>query len=388
MKTTTHLIRNQEDLNSLPKIDDTTNTFCLVFFGKSTVSNGLLDNFVSAIPSEIQIAGCSTSGEIFNHEVYDDCISVSFVKLEKSNFRIAYLESSEIEKSEDLGLKLGSSLLSEDLRGVFVLSDGINVNGTALANGLGKSFKTLKNNVTTSGGLAGDGSDFKETFTLVRTGGVTKLKNNQIVAIGFYGNSFKMFTSFRGGWNPYGKNHLITKSKGSVVFEIDHKPALSLYKEILGDLVKELPASALLYPLEVQMSSGAKNVRTILTINEAENSICFAGDMPEGSPFQVMRASFQELKNAAKASAESLESMSKDDMKGMDAIAIGVSCIGRKLLLGERIEDETDAVMQVLPEGVSFVGFYSYGELSPGISGNCELHNQTMTLTLFGERNG
>ncbi|MDH5347939.1 MAG: FIST C-terminal domain-containing protein, partial [Nitrospira sp.] len=67
------------------------------------------------------------------------------------------------------------------------------------------------------------------------------------------------------------------------------------------------------------------------------------------------------------------------------ALAIAISCVGRRLVLGERTEEETEATLDVLPKGTQQVGFYSYGEISPYTAGTCDLHNQTMTLTTLSE---
>jgi hypothetical protein len=67
------------------------------------------------------------------------------------------------------------------------------------------------------------------------------------------------------------------------------------------------------------------------------------------------------------------------------SLAIAISCVGRRLVLGERAEEETEAVLEVLPPDARQIGFYSYGEISPYASGHCDLHNQTMTLTTISE---
>ena len=68
-----------------------------------------------------------------------------------------------------------------------------------------------------------------------------------------------------------------------------------------------------------------------------------------------------------------------------DAVSVMISCIGRRLLLGQRITDEVDAAVAQL-RSTTRLGFFSYGEISPhAVSGCCELHNQTMTVTSLSE---
>jgi hypothetical protein len=68
-------------------------------------------------------------------------------------------------------------------------------------------------------------------------------------------------------------------------------------------------------------------------------------------------------------------------------LAILISCVGRKLVLKQRVEEEVESVRNVLGARTVLSGFYSYGEIAPFLpSAKCELHNQTMTITTFAER--
>jgi hypothetical protein len=169
-----------------------------------------------------------------------------------------------------------------------------------------------------------------------------------------------------------------------VLYELDGKPALELYKSFLGDYAKDLPASGLLFPLNLRSEENAKPVvRTILAIDENAQSLTFAGDIPEGGYVRLMKANFDRLIEGATGAAKStlLEDENKDP-----ELAILISCVGRKLVLKQLVEEEVEAVSEVLGNSTVLSGFYSYGEISP-FSGEveCKLHNQTMTVTTFKE---
>ena len=119
-----------------------------------------------------------------------------------------------------------------------------------------------------------------------------------------------------------------------------------------------------------------------LAVDEKTQSLTFAGDVPEGATAQLMRATLDRLVEGAASSA--LETRSDGD--DGPCLSIAVSCVGRRLVLGERVEDELEAVLDSLPENAQQVGFYSYGEISTHFSGCTDLHNQTMTLTTISER--
>jgi len=174
------------------------------------------------------------------------------------------------------------------------------------------------------------------------------------------------------------------RSTGNVLYELDGKPALRLYKEYLGERASGLPATALLFPLAMRVERGDEKqlVRTVLAIDEAAQSLTFAGNIPTGSFVQLMRANFDRLVQGA-SDAATMGRVGRT-LDG-DLLALAISCVGRRLVLGERTEEELEAALAAFPPGARQVGFYSYGEISPFASGPCDLHNQTMTLSGYGD---
>jgi hypothetical protein len=326
-----------------------------------------------------QLIGCSTSGEIIGTEVNDNSLAVTAIFFEKTMLQFSFLELEESIDSFKISSQLVTPLISNSLRHLLVLSDGLNVNGSELVRGF---RELLPDSVSLTGGLAGDGSDFVETFVFDEHGiPRTKL----IAAIGFYGDSIQVGYGSFGGWDSFGIDRKITKSEENVLFEIDGVPALELYKSFLGDKASELPGSGLLFPLSLRTEyDQIPVVRTILSINEMEQSITFAGDMTEGAYVKFMKANVDRLINgsikAAQTSIENNHDLSPE-------FALLISCVGRKLVLKQLVEEEVEAASQILGKETVITGFYSYGEISPFSSGaQCELHNQTMTITTFSER--
>jgi len=289
--------------------------------------------------------------------------------------------------SFDAGSRLAAQLASEGLRAVFILCSGLAVNGSALVRGVGQS---LPSGVKLSGGLAADGSLFERTWVL--DGG--QPVENVATAVGLYGDALLVGHGCSGGWTEFGPERQVTQSDGNVLYELDGQPALALYKNYLGDLAAQLPSSALLFPLALRASLGHAGtvVRTILAVDEARQAMVFAGDMPVGSTVRLMRTSVDNLVTSAEQAGQravQLLGHPGGDKKAEGAagvLAVSVSCIGRRLVMGERTEEEVEAVVEQLPLGAVHGGFYSYGEIAPANSANvAELHNQTMTLTVFSE---
>lgn len=319
----------------------------------------------------------STAGEIIDDMVYDNTLAVTAIDLEKSKTRSSVLSLSATRSSYETGKELMQQLSADDLSYVFVISDGTKINGSELVSGFNADNTR---HIPVTGGLAGDGARFQATVTGLNAAP----SEGNVIAIGFYGTNLRIGHGSVGGWDEFGHERVVTKSDKNVLYEIDNKSALSLYKEYLGDYVNELPGSALLFPLSLKKTnSETAVVRTILAINEADNSMTFAGNMPEGSKVRLMKANFDKLidasSNAAEGSFEGLSGHKPD-------LAILISCVGRKLILQHRIDEEVEAAREIFGHEVPITGFYSYGEISPfKTEAKCELHNQTMTITTFYE---
>jgi hypothetical protein len=320
--------------------------------------------------------GCSTAGEIYGTEVTDETLVATAIAFEHTRVQGVSLKLSEVSDSFQAGERLANALPRESLVHVLVISDGQNVNGSELVAGL---TQHLPPGVTLTGGLAGDGDRFQETLVLWDG----PPEPNIIAAIGLYGERLKVGFGSLGGWDAFGPERLVTRSAANILYELDGQPALGLYKKYLGEYAKDLPASGLLFPLSLRTAAGESVVRTILGVNDAEHSLTFAGDMPQGGHARFMKANFDRLIDgavgAAQTSYEAIGSTSPE-------LALLISCVGRKLVLKQRIEEEVEGVQDVLGQETVLAGFYSYGEISPFTpSAKCELHNQTMTITTLSE---
>lgn len=323
-----------------------------------------------------QVALCSTAGEIFHDHVQDDSLVAAVLKFEKTTIELAAVNIHDFDNSFDAATTLVNKLPQQDLTYILVLSDGAMVNGSELVKGLNHA---VENRILITGGLAGDGTSFSDT--LVGLNGPPA--QGKIVAIGFYGKNIVVTHGSEGGWQSFGLEKIVTSSSGNKLFEVDNRNALDIYKKYLGAEAENLPSSALLFPLSVTVPGTSHPVvRTILSIGQDDNSMTFAGDIPEGSKVRFMKANFDLITDAAAVAAQNAM-FGQTEKPGFSLL---VSCVGRKLILGRRIEEEVEAVLESLGDKTPVAGFYSYGEISPfSEGGNCQLHNQTMTITSFYE---
>jgi hypothetical protein len=356
--------------------DDADRAQAVIYFASpSVLAAQNIYGALRALFPAAHIIGCSTGGEIAGPEVNDDSVSAVALRFASSRVELASVRLAEFPDSRAAGVALARSLPAEGLRAIFVLADGMLTNGTLLVYGL---RDVLPQDVLLTGGLAGDGANFLHAFV----GADAPAAEGIAAVIGLYGERLVLGWGSYGGWETFGPERIVTRSEGNTLYELDGEPALDLYKRYLGNEAANLPGSGLLFPLAVRRPGDDANtlVRTLIGFSEEQKTLVFAGDVPQGSQAQLMRGSFPALvEGAAHAGGQAAR-------PGGPALALLVSCIGRKLMMGQRTADEVEAVADVLGPGVTQIGFYSYGEIAPHqASGRCELHNQTMTITTISE---
>ena len=249
---------------------------------------------------------------------------------------------------------------------------------------LGEHFPVL-------GGAAGDDFLFEKTYQYkddkVVSGGVTGL--------GISGD-FVMGAGVRHGWMPIGSPMTVTKSKGSVVYELDNKPAIRIYEDYFGERAKDLKTEplarlAITYPLGIKVSDLDEYlIRDPITADE-NGAITCAAEIPEGSEVRLMIGSKEKAIEAAEDAARKL--MRDFEEKGAKPkFILMFNCIAREKLFAQKANDEIQAVMKIIGNDVPLLGFYTYGEIAP-IKGEVrdadkivsKFYNETVVMLAVGE---
>jgi len=340
-------------------------------------ASGLHERLKQGLPAAA-LVGCTTAGEIGDGGVTDGKLVLSALHFDHPDFKVVVTTLGGMDDSAAAGARLARQLAGDGLHDVLVLGQGVDINGSALIEGF---QQVLPSNVVLSGGLAGDGGAFTQTFTLSDAG----ISDRQLVAIGFFGAHTRVSHGSFHGWQPFGPARKVTRSAGNVLYELDSEPALDVYKRYLGEYAKDLPGSGLLFPFEMlgEDHGTVGLIRTILAIDEAAGSLILAGDIIEHGYLKLMHASTDSLVDGAQTAAE--RCLDTAATSG-ESLALLVSCVGRKLVMGGRVDEEVEAVADVFGKKAHVTGFYSNGEISPLPNGlDCRLHNQTMTITHLSE---
>ena len=378
MKISQTVLRGGDDIARKIADIDMPDAQLVLVFGSIDLLKGVALPLQSRFPGAVRM-GCSTAGEISSQGVSDASCVVTALHFDAVRLHACSTRLQSMEESQAAGARLGEQLPRPGLRAVLVLGQGVAINGSALIAGLSSQ---LGAEVPIVGGLAGDAAAFRETWVLDQD----EVRNDRLVCLGLYGEGLVFSHGTFGGWSPFGPARKVTRCENNVLYELDGEPALDVYKRYLGEHAKDLPASGLLFPFSMLGSDHAEVglTRTILGMDEAAGSLTLAGDIEPDGYLRLMHASVDALVDGAEAAAVAA---SKDLLRPGPGLALLVSCVGRKLVLGGRVDEEVEAVSEVLGADTVLTGFYSNGEISP-FSGQCNsrLHNQTMTITFLAEK--
>ncbi len=367
----------------LAELDLPKSTLALAFWSPQIDPRGALNALTAAQP-DVTLVGCSTAGNIVGESVTDTELVVTFLEFEHAQVAAARTHLDEPQDSFVAGLALGMELAHKHTAApsaVLVISDGLIVNGSDLVAGLVDQLP----GVSICGGLAGDGPEFVQTHIALGN----EVLQNSVIAVGLWGEDLIVGHGTGGGWEGFGPQRTITASQGSTLVELDGQPALDLYRRYLGEAAADLPSSALLFPLRITSPDGSRSlVRTVLAVDAKDRSMRFAGDVPVGWNAQLMRTTIDRLVDGAHIAATGSQVPAQTGVGNAasgDVLALAVSCVGRRLVLGDRTDEEIEACIDVLGADVLLRGFYSYGEIVP-FEGFIGMHNQTMTVTTISER--
>lgn len=327
----------------------------------------------SAYPNA-HIVGASTAGTIESGKFSEHPLVATVIAFERGWVEVATTDRLENTTLEKQSKELIKSLPQENLKHVFVLTEGLKLNNSLFIKGV----NSVDTKLPITGALAGDGWKFDHTLVLSQG----EAKEFQAVAVGFYGDSLHIRIGYETGWEEFGAERIVTKSEGNVVYEIDDKPALKLYEDYLGEFIKDLPLSGLRFPLNVRENGDEKELaRVMMGIND-DKSLLFGVDIPQGSVVRLMKTNVKNLIEGAEALAKSIENPNDNT-----SLAIAISCSARRSVLKQLVGEELETLREGLPQTTHICGFYSYGEITP-FSDNlleCKLHNQTMTITVIYE---
>ncbi len=341
---------------------------------------------VNAEAGKALVAGCSSMRGIVNGKGCADCVLAMALSSDEIDFSIGFGKGAA-KNPAGAGKMLADAVKKESAKGqpsiLMMFLEAVGVNGSAVVRGiqqgLGEPFPII-------GGMASDASTFTKTYQYYNK----QVFVDNAVGVGLSGK-FAYGVGVKHGWESIGLPVKVTKSVGSIVQEVNNKPAIQFFKDFFGEKAKQLekPLSRICYAYPLGMSVKGSDellIRNAFVATEKGEIIC-AGEVPQGSEIRLMLGDEEKAIKAAKEAAE----YAKEQLKGAKPRAIFVfNCAARYMLLGSRADEEIEAIQKVLGKEVPLIGFYTYGEQAPlagilGLECRSVFHNETMTLMVLGE---
>jgi hypothetical protein len=345
----------------------------------------------------IALIGCTTDGEMSSDILFAED-SLALVLLSGDDFHavsgVARSVSTDVAGSirasvNDAVQRLTGTGGGDDggdgraPRLCIAMPDGLTVSGSAALDALRAAFCDA---VPIFGGTAGDQWRFKGT----RQFHGTEVLQDSVPFL-LFGEGVVFSCGVDTGWRPIGREGRVTEVEGHVVRAIDGRPATEFYREFLGNAdITQLTE----YPLAVTADDGrganSYYLRAPGRTDEATGCIHFLGDVPDGARVHITTTNRDQILAATRSSFQNaLDNFPKESGgAGKPALALCISCAGRKQILGSRTQEEARIVNELLGD-VPAAGFYGYGEIArlakDGIS---HYHNETFTTLLLGGRVG
>lgn len=361
----------------------------LLVFASSRYDQNEVAKTIKDLIGDVPFVGASTAGEISNAgpAQANSIVLMGFVSDKIKCY--AGMVSDANSDSETKGADLANILQSQseaDIKWITMHADGLKVNPSAILRGIKKTLPE----VLITGGSAGDDGTFKETYQYCNG----LVASNAVSALAFSG-PIKVSIAVRHGWSPISGFHTVTKSEGSVVYEIDGKPAFDLYREYIGEEANQLKEEALgkvalSYPMGIVDEESHEMLLRAPFIAGADGSITFGGEVPEGSQVQLTIGT----KEQAVAAAETAGHEAVNELGVKPSGALLYSCHVRNTLYASRDEAklEIEAIQRSIGQNTPLAGFYTYAEQAPinGESVNLKTcnpvsHNETIVAVLIAE---
>ena len=348
---------------------DSHSTLIIIFGNKDKEVVPIINNFPQS-----KIIGCSSGGEICkDFYTLNDSLVISVIQFEKSSLTTVTVDINNYDDSFSKGKEIFSALQDENLKGIITFAPGLTINGTKFVAGL----SSTKGACTICGGLAGN-SDITETFIYSNKG----KELDKAVAVGVYGEDVEVFSSAYSGVAPISLEREITLAKDNIVFEIDNMTAYEFYCKYLPDSLEisqdNFNSLSFQFPLSIadNLNIDEDTVRTPIGLNITNGSIIFSGEFTTGDKVRLLRATTDRFIEGANKACRNLYS----EIGNRENLVIAVSCVGRRSVLRDYIDDEIVTMKNIVSHHGTLCGFYSFGEISDRTNNYSVFHNQTMNL--------
>ncbi|HWP95572.1 MAG TPA: PAS domain S-box protein [Syntrophomonadaceae bacterium] len=312
-----------------------------------------------------QVIGTTTSGEIMNGLVSGLKTVLSFSVFRHSSIKAAFAEMKDGNDYE-LGRSIAATLNSDKAQVLILFTTGPTLNAGQLLEGV----QSVNAGLPVAGGSAGNNRRSTKRFVCCNENAT----DCGVVGAVLEGDHLTVSCHSHLGWQPIGKEMIITKADGSRVYTIDHIPAFQVYRRYLGIG----PTSDIMDVVEFPMiicKNGLEIARSP-ALRHDDDSIGFFGDMAEGDK---VRFSFGHVDMIIEKMDNLLQMVKQQPVQSIFVY----SCASRRGFLQESSQIETLPLQDIAPTA----GFFTSGEFFHADNSN-QLLNATMTTLVLSESAG
>ncbi|MFC2074530.1 FIST N-terminal domain-containing protein, partial [Campylobacterota bacterium] len=305
------------------------------------------------------IIGSSSAGEITGGKIQEHTTLISITGFENTALAPFHSQADAYTAGESMA----STLIKNDTKCIILFADGLDYDLDRMLTGFreGGGDETIL-----IGGVSGDNYTFDNSSFVLHD---TQTLSNGIVAVALNNADLHCFTQYNYGWRSVGKDMTVTRADENYVYEIDGKPALSIYAQYLGKTVlKNLPRSIVEFPLTFE-DNGCQVARAAVSINK-DGSIRFSGSIQEGT---VVRFAIEDEASVVSATADIYV---KASIHPLESLFI-FSCAARKTYFNDHLEIEYKALADMALQA----GFITYGEF---VHANGKNHLFNVTSVVLG----
>lgn len=328
---------------------------------------------IKSIIGSVPVVGCTTAGAFTEDTIVEDGVTLALIASDTHHFFPSLgckLAKDQIKTIKSATQNIPKKIEGFPYRSALLFLDGLIGKGeeTALA-----ASSILGPLVKLAGAAASDRLEFKQTE--VFGDGMSK---NDSLSLCYMASRTPVALGVKHCHKPMSPSLRVTKAKDNIVYEIEGKPAFSVWKEYIPELDKE-PHALLRYQAGLLIGNDYK-VRFPLSVNP-DQSLNFGCSIFEGSAMKIMHSQQSDQLSCMKKAAEiALENANGVPIAG----AIVFNCACKKLLLhSEEVYLATIQELKKNLKGVPIIGLESYGEIALEAGQMSGFHNASTVVLLI-----
>ena len=335
----------------------------------------VLDKIYEKWP-DLQLIGCTADGEFSSECDYvEDSLVLTLFVSKNINIVSGFFDNTSTDPSKEYSQVLSEAVsrLGQKPKLCILFSDVLKTNGETV---MEQITMLTEGKLPIVGGISADSWRFDECKQFFNN-----ISSATISPFLLLAGEFDFSVGMDSGWEPIGEIGTVTKSEGNVLYEINHKPALEFYRDILGENTK--PTLELPIALYDEFGSFRFMRTTFENYDRNTGAVTYLGNVPMNYKVRITMVNRESILAGAKSSID--QAIRTFPPNELPVIALCFTCSARRVLLGTRTIEESQIVREKIGDRIKFSGFYTYGEFCP-ISTKLfnEFHNETFVVVLLG----